>query len=169
VRVAEQISHAFGVVIDKDVVRRVLEKHFRPDGFNGPSWLTFIAQTKDSLWSLDLFRCESILLRSHWLMVVMDVFTRRIVGFAVEPGPVDGLSVCRMIQSATATQPLPQCVSTDHDPLFRFHRWRAPRRPPQTAPLVARSKCSIMMSGNLAKPVKLLSSETASSSGGHQP
>jgi putative transposase len=38
---------------------------------------------KDSLWSVDLFRCESILLRSHWVMV-MDVFTRRIVGFGVE-------------------------------------------------------------------------------------
>jgi putative transposase len=39
VRIAEQISHAFGVDIDKDVVRRVLAQHFRPDG-SGPSWLT---------------------------------------------------------------------------------------------------------------------------------
>ena len=37
-----------------------------------------------SLWTMDLFRCESILLRSHWVMVVMDVFTRLIVGFGVE-------------------------------------------------------------------------------------
>ena len=86
VRIAQQIAHAFGVDIDKDVVRRVLAKHYRPgdSGTNGPSWLTFIAQTKDSLWSLDLFRCESILLRSHWVLVVMDVFTRRIIGFGVE-------------------------------------------------------------------------------------
>ena len=34
-------------------------------GQSGPSWLTFSAQTKDSFWSVDLFRCESILLRSH--------------------------------------------------------------------------------------------------------
>ena len=33
-----------------------------------------------SLWSLDTFRCESIALRSHWVMVVMDQFTRRIIG-----------------------------------------------------------------------------------------
>jgi len=102
----------------------VLAQHYRPDG-SGPSWLTFIAQTKDSLWSLDLFRCESILLRTHWVMVVMDVFTRRIIGFGVEPGSVDGLSACRMFQNATARQPLPKHVSTDHDPLFRFHRWLA--------------------------------------------
>jgi len=125
VRIAEQISHAFGVDIDKDVVRRVLAKQFGPDGSNGPSWLTFFAQSKDSLWSLDLFRCESILLRTHWVMVIIDVFTRRIVGFSVEPGSVDGVSVCRMFQNVTATQPLPKHVSTDHDPLFRFHRWLA--------------------------------------------
>ena len=69
-RIAEQISHAFGVLIDKDVVRRVLAKHYGPDhpGASGPSWLTFLAQAKDSLWSVDLFRCESILLRSHWVL-----------------------------------------------------------------------------------------------------
>jgi putative transposase len=124
VRIAEQISHAFGVDINKDVVRRVLAQHFRPEG-SGPSWLTFIAQTKDSLWSLDLFRCESILLHSHWVMVVMDVFTRRIIRFGVEPGSVAGVSVCRMFTTAITGQPRPNYVSTDHDPLFRFHRWLA--------------------------------------------
>jgi predicted small secreted protein len=70
-RIAQQISDAFGVEIDKDIVRRVLAKHYRPgdSGCHGPSWLTFIAQTKDSLWSLDLLRCESILLRSLWVML----------------------------------------------------------------------------------------------------
>ena len=73
-RIAQQISHAFGVDIDKDVVRRVLAKHYRPDdsGNNGPSWLTLIGHVKDSLWSIDLFRCESILLRSHWVLMVMN-------------------------------------------------------------------------------------------------
>ena len=86
VRIAQQLAHAFGIEIDKDTVRRVLSKHYRPgdSGSRGPSWLTFIAQTKDSLLSLDLFRCESIRLRSHWVMLVMDVFPRRIVGFDVE-------------------------------------------------------------------------------------
>jgi putative transposase len=30
VRIAQQINHAFGIKIDKDVVRRVLAIHFRP-------------------------------------------------------------------------------------------------------------------------------------------
>ncbi|MGZ5126333.1 MAG: integrase core domain-containing protein, partial [Burkholderiales bacterium] len=118
---------AFGVDIDKDVVRRVLAKHYRPRdcGINGLSWLTFIGHVKDSLWSVDLFRCESILLRSHWVMLVMDVFTRRLVGFGVERVNIDGAAVCRMFNEAIARQPLPKHVSTDHDPLFRFHRWLA--------------------------------------------
>jgi len=127
VRIAQQIAHAFCIEIDKDIVRRVLANHYRPgdSGSHGPSWLTFIAQTKDSLWSLDLFRCESILLRSHRVMLVMDVFTRRIVGFGVESVGLDGVSVCRMFNRASAGHSLPKHASTDHDPLFRFHRWLA--------------------------------------------
>jgi len=58
-------------------------------------------------------------------MVIMDVFTRRIVGFGVAPAPIDGLSVCRMFNHAIARQQLPKHVSTDNDPLYRFHRWLA--------------------------------------------
>jgi putative transposase len=76
-RIAQQIAHAFGVDIDKDVVRRVLAKHDRPgdSGTNGPSWLTFLGYVKDTVWSVDLFRCESILLRSHWVLLVMDALS----------------------------------------------------------------------------------------------
>ena len=69
---------------------RVLAKHDRPaPGGTGPSWLAFIGHTTDSLWSVDLFRCESIVLRSYWVLVVMDQFTRRLVGFAVHVPPAD--------------------------------------------------------------------------------
>ena len=74
-------------------MRRVIVKHYRPaPGAGGPSWLSFIAQSKDSLWSVDLFRCESVLLHSHWVMVVMDVSTRRLIGFGVTHTPMDGVS-----------------------------------------------------------------------------
>jgi putative transposase len=136
VRIAQQIAHAFGIEIDKDVVRRVLAQHYRPEsGTDGPSWLTFIAQAKDSLWSLDLFRCESILLRSHWVLLVMDVFTRRIIGFGIERAYVDGISVCRMFNQAIAGKPLPRHLSSDHDPLFRFHRWLANLRVLEIEPI----------------------------------
>ena len=83
-RIALIISQTFGVAIDKNVVNRVLSKHYRPaPGGIGPSWLSFIGNTRDSLWSVDLFRCESIVLRSYWVLVVMDQFTRRLVGIGV--------------------------------------------------------------------------------------
>ncbi len=113
VRIAQQVAYAFGIDLDKDVVRRVLARHYRPgnSGSNGLSWLTFIGHLKDSLWSVDLFRCESILLRSHWVLVVMDVFTRRIIGFGVERPLIDGVSICRMFNRAIA--------------------WKAPTKTPQ--------------------------------------
>jgi hypothetical protein len=125
-RIAQEIARTFGIDIDKDIVRRALAKHYRPGaGTDGPSWLSFIGHLKDSLWSVDLFRCESILVRSHWVMVVMDVFTRRIIGFGVERADLCGAAICRMFNQIIARQSLPQHLSSDHDPLFRFHRWRA--------------------------------------------
>ena len=73
-RIAQQLSFIFGVEIDKDVVRRVLAKHYWPEpGSQGLSWLTFLGHSTDSLWSVDLFRCESLILRTHWVLVVMDL------------------------------------------------------------------------------------------------
>lgn len=118
-RIAQQINLAFGLELDKDTVRRVLATHYRPDPSNhGPSWLTTLGHTKDSLWSIDLFRCESIILRTHSVMVVMDQYTRRIIGFAVHAGHVDGPTLCRIFNQATVKQGWPSRLSSDNDPLF---------------------------------------------------
>jgi putative transposase len=126
-RIAQQINLAFGTSIDKDVVRRILAFRYRPEpGADGPSWLTFLGHTKDSLWSLDLFRCESITLRTHWVMVVMDHYTRRIIGFGIHAGVVNGEALCRMFKQAIrGVATLPRYLSSDHDPLYRFHQWEA--------------------------------------------
>ena len=130
-RIAQQINLVFALNLHKDTVRRVLEVHYKPDPDNrGPSWLTTIGHTKDSLWSrdagpIDLFRCESILLKSHWVMVVMDQYTRRIIGFDAHAGDVDGQMLCRMFNDATSGHEWPQHLSSDNDPLFQYHRWKA--------------------------------------------
>ena len=125
-RIARIISQTFGIDIDKNVVYRVLAQHYRslPRG-TGPSWLSFIGHTTDSLWSVDLFRCESIVLRSCWVLVVMDQCTRRLVGFGVQCGTVTAADVCRMFNAAIRGQDLPRYVSTAHDPVFKAHRWTA--------------------------------------------
>ena len=69
------------------------------------------------------FGCVRI--AQQMVLVIMDLFTRRSVGFGVECSYIDGVALCRMFNHAIAGQPLPKGVSTDHDPLFRFHRWLA--------------------------------------------
>jgi putative transposase len=114
-RIAQQIALAFNIPIDKDIVRRILASHYRPEqGSGGPSWLTFIGHLKDSLWSIDLFRCESATLRTHWVLVVMDQYTRRIIGFGVYPGVVDGIALCRMFNHAIrGCRAMPKYLSSD--------------------------------------------------------
>ncbi len=87
-------------------------------------WLTFFGHMMDSLWSVDLFPCESILLKSHWVFVVMDQFSRRMVGFGVHAGDVDGTALCRMFNKAVSTQLTPRYLSSDNDPLFLYQRWQ---------------------------------------------
>jgi transposase InsO family protein len=125
-QIAEQINLAFGTSINKDVVRRILALHYQPSSTDGgPSWLTFIGHMKDSLWSLDLFRCESIGLQTYWVLVVMDQYTRRIIGFGIQRGVVDGLALCRMFKQAIRSAGVPKYLSSDHDPLYQFHQWEA--------------------------------------------
>ena len=125
-RIAQQIGLTFNIQIEKDVVRRVLATHYRPGpDASGPSWLTVLGHAKDSLWSIDLFRCESAILRSHWVLVVMDQYTRRIVGFGIHAGVVDGRALCGMFNHAIRAYSAPKYLSSDHDPLYRFHQWHA--------------------------------------------
>ena len=75
---------------------------------------------------MDLFRCESATMRTHWVLVVMDQYTRRIIGFGVHAGTVDGAALCRMFNRAIRGQRwMPRYLSSDNDPLYRFHQWQA--------------------------------------------
>src|SRR5262249_10837074 len=58
-------------------------------------------------------------------LVVMDQFTRRLVGIGVHCGAARGADVCRMFNAAIYGQGVPRHLSTDHDPLFEAHQWTA--------------------------------------------
>lgn len=126
-KIVEFISKTFDIELNKDVVRRILSKYYKVSPHNnGPSWLTFMGHMKDSLWSLDFFRVESIILKTHWIMIVMDQYTRRIIGFAVEASDaLDGQSACRMFNQIVFYLNLPKYLSSDHDPLFKYYQWQA--------------------------------------------
>ena len=69
-----------------------------------PSWLATIGHARNCLWSVDLFRAESILLKSYWVMVVMDVHTPRIIGFDVEAANLGGIGVCKPAKPTAPVQ-----------------------------------------------------------------
>jgi transposase InsO family protein len=58
-------------------------------------------------------------------MVVMDPFTRRIIGFAVHAGHVNGMILCQMFNKVKVGKSLPRYLRSDNDPLFEYHRWGA--------------------------------------------
>ena len=58
-------------------------------------------------------------------MVVMDQYSRRVIGFGVHAGNVDGPMLCRMFNDATSKSGWPDRISSDNDPLFQYHQWKA--------------------------------------------
>ena len=67
---------------------------------------------------------ESVLLR-HQLLILNRSRHRGIIGFGVHRGIVDGIALCRMFKRAVRWQAVPKYLSSDHDPLYRFHQWQA--------------------------------------------
>ena len=126
-RIAQQIALAFAIPIDREVVRRILAHHYRlQPASGGPSWLTFLGHLNDTLWSVELFPRESATLRTHWVLVVLDQFSRRLLGFGVPAESVDGVALCRMFHRALRGQRrMPKCHCSDPDPLDRFGQWPA--------------------------------------------
>jgi hypothetical protein len=55
----------------------------------------------------------------------MDQYTRRIIGFGVHAGIVDGIALCKMFLRTIRGQGLPKYLISDHDPLYRHHQWQA--------------------------------------------
>ena len=147
-RIAQQMALAFDIFIDKDVVLRILASYYQPGhDSGGPSWLAFIGHMKDSLWSLDLFRCESArcesatcesaTLRTHWVLVMMDQYTRRIIGFGVHAGTVNCVALCRMFNRAIRYRGCPSTSAPTMIPFFGLGSgklicgyWRWPRSKP---------------------------------------
>jgi transposase InsO family protein len=123
-RIALLIGNVLGTTIDEETVRRILAKHYRPLPGKGPSWLLPIGKSYNKLWSMDLFRLESCFLRTYWVMVVMDQFTRKIIGFSVHRGPIDGGTMCFMFNKIASGKNSPKYLSTDNDPLFQYWLWK---------------------------------------------
>jgi transposase InsO family protein len=122
-QIASIVFDRTGVEVGIETVRRILCESRRPHG-KGPSWLMFLGHRADSLWSVDIFCVESILLKIYWVMIVMDQFSRSIIGFAVTQGARSGESLCYMFNQIIGGKASPRYLSRDNDPLYKFYRWQ---------------------------------------------
>ena len=74
-----------------------------------------------------IFRSSAVP-RKSWIDPHHRVRVSRIIGLGVHHGDVDGANLCRMFNDAIHGQGAPRHLSTDHDPLFEAHRWKATLR-----------------------------------------
>jgi len=124
-RIAQQINKAFGLNIDKDVVRRVLVKHYRPkpsDG--GPSWLTFFRHTVEKLRSISLFQRNSMLRHIVSSLIAIGQHTRRIIACGIAGCRFDQTVLCSLFAAGTPVVEASKSLWPDHDPLFSHYRCR---------------------------------------------
>ena len=57
--------------------------------------------------------------------MVMDQFTRRIIGCSAHQGDVDGVALYCLFNQAISFKGIPAHLSSDNDPMFRYHRLQA--------------------------------------------
>jgi len=121
-RIAQQITLAFHIQIDKDVVRRILAHHYLPgQDSGGPSWLTFLGHMKQPLeyGSVQVrvgHLADPLSPGGHGSIYAPHHWVRRPCGNAQGP------ALCRIFNRAIRGQRwMPKYVSSDNDPLYRFH------------------------------------------------
>src|SRR6266480_3196208 len=94
---------------------------------------------------MDLFRCESATLRTHWVLVVMDQYTRRIIGFGVHAGAVDGVTTNRKSPLVWLAAPLSILIS-DPNGCLTFQIFGLPEvsgQAPQKPRMKSRGLCAL--------------------------
>ena len=67
----------------------------------------------------------------------MDQFTRRFIGFDAQAEDVDCVALIRMFNRVISGKEPPRYISSDHDPIFEYHRWQAHCRELVQLPMAA--------------------------------
>ena len=103
----------------------MLAKHYRPAPYDdGPSWLTVLRHTRDSLCSIALFQRKSILPTIHSILLAIGQFTRRLIGCGISSCHFDQLVVCSLSDAGIPVVDDSKSLSPCHDPPSNHHRCR---------------------------------------------
>ena len=124
-RIAQQINKAFGLNIDKDVARRVLAKHYRPEHYDGGhSWLTFYRRMAESLWSIEYFQHRPNLPRILSSLFAIGQCTRRRIGFGSAGYHFYQTVFCSLFTAGIPVVVASKLLSPAQDQPFSHHRHR---------------------------------------------
>jgi transposase InsO family protein len=109
---------AFGVAIDKDVVRRILSVHYRPEsGSGGPSWLPFLRNHREAIAAMDFFTVPTLTFGVLHCFFVISHDRRKILHFNVTRNP-HALWVVQQLREARAYQQPHRFLLFDRDAKF---------------------------------------------------
>ncbi|MCP4284387.1 MAG: hypothetical protein GY792_08050 [Gammaproteobacteria bacterium] len=103
--------------------RRVLAKHYHPEHYDGgPSWLTFFRHTTaESLWSIALFQCKSILRIILSSLLAIGQCTRRIIGYGIAGCHSDQTVFFSLLATGVPVVEASNLLSPAYDPPFSHH------------------------------------------------
>jgi hypothetical protein len=115
-----QTLRRMGLAVSAPTVQKILEDHgFGPPG-GGRTWEEYTSAAKDALWALDFFVVRSLHGQLLQVMVILDVYTRELLGLRAYDGwDVDSTWTMRTLAAAfSESKRLPTAVMHDRAPQF---------------------------------------------------
>jgi putative transposase len=118
-RLAQALRH-MAIRVSAPTVQRILEAHgFGPPG-GKRTWIEYTSAAKDALWALDFFVVRNLHGRLMQVMLVMDVYTREVLGLRAYDGwDVDSAwTMCTLATAMSESKRRPIAVMHDRAPQF---------------------------------------------------
>jgi len=123
-RIAEELAIKLGVKHSTSTIRRYMVKRRKPRG--GQTWKTFVKNHASQIYAIDFLTQYTAFFTVAYVLVVMEIATRRIVLINVTTSP--GLAwVQQQIRQATAWAQNPRFLIHDNDGIFGQFRDRKRR------------------------------------------
>jgi putative transposase len=123
-RIAEELAIKLGVRHSTSTIRRYMVRQRKPRG--GQTWKTFVKNHASQIYAIDFLTQYTALFTVAYVLVVMEIATRRIVLINVTTNP--GLAwVQQQIRQVTPWSKVPRFLIHDNDGIFGQYRDRKRR------------------------------------------
>jgi transposase InsO family protein len=113
-----------GVQVSETTVRNVLRRaNLRPwDGQGSENWKSFFKRHKN-IWAIDFFTVHSATFKRMFVLVIMDIHSRRLISTRVTPHPTAEWTA-RVLNFEITEGDIPDGIVHDRDPAFESVQFR---------------------------------------------